>query len=69
MYNLEVIRTGSTYIHKSQHETMASAIEALSGAVVMRISKRQADKIADDVRLYNDCQWEHKNFTMCIEKA
>lgn len=69
MYKLTVIRTGSTSTHTSEHASIAEAVEELSGRVVMRITKRQADKIADDVRLYNDCHWKHKNFTMVIEKA
>lgn len=67
MYKLTVIRTGSTYVHTSEHSTIAEAVDELSGRVIMRITKRQANKIADDVRLYNDCQWKHKNFMMVLE--
>lgn len=69
MYKLTVVRTGSTYIHTSEHDSIQEAVEELSGRVLMRITKRQADKIAGDVRLYNDCQWKHKNFSMEIEKS
>ena len=69
MYKLSVIRKGSTYTHNSEHASISEAVDALSGAVVMRISKRQADKIADDVRLYNECNWNHKNFTMSLESV
>lgn len=60
MFKLVAHRKGNL----TTHETIGQALDCLSGYVVMRLTKAQRAKIADDVKLYNICEWNHKNFTM-----
>ncbi|MFA4834620.1 MAG: hypothetical protein WC749_00910 [Dehalococcoidia bacterium] len=67
-FKLAVCRAGgSASIVESTHETVDQAVDQLVQVVAMRVSKRYRAKIVDDVRLYNVCDWKHRDFTMSVE--
>lgn len=65
-FKLAVCRVGGTVV-ESTHNTVDQAIDQLVQAVAMRVQKRCRAKIVDDVRLYNVCEWKHRQFAMSIE--
>jgi hypothetical protein len=65
-FNLAVCRVGGAVV-ESIHGTVDQAIDQLVQVVAMRLQKRYRAKIVDDVRLYNVCNWKHRDFTMSIE--
>lgn len=67
-FKLAVCRVGgSGTVVESKHDTVDQAVDQLVQVVAMRVQKRYRAKIVDDVRLYNVCNWKHRNFTMSIE--
>lgn len=67
-FKLSVCRSGgSGSLVESSHDTVEQAVDQLVQVVAMRVQKRYRTKIVDDVRLYNVCNWKHRDFTMSIE--
>lgn len=62
-----ILKGGLGRLIESDHPNVDDAIDQLSQVVAMRILKRYRAKISDDVRQFNECTWDHKNFTMSIE--
>ena len=65
-FKLAVCRVGGSVV-ESIHDTVEQAVDQLVQVVAMRVQKRYRAKIVDDVRLYNVCNWKHRDFSMCIE--
>lgn len=67
-FKLAVCRVGgNATVVESIHDTVDHAVDQLVQVVAMRVQKRYRAKIVDDVRLYNVCNWKHRQFTMSIE--
>lgn len=67
-FKLAVCRVGgSGTVVESIHDTVVQAVDQLVQVVAMRVQKRYRAKIVDDVRLYNVCNWKHRDFSMSIE--
>lgn len=65
-FKLSVLRNDGLQ-KESRHDSPSQAIDQLEQTVAMRILKRYRLKILDDVKLYNECCWRHRQFLMTIE--